>query len=257
MKFFTRRIPSPGADSILRGPDDPFFLPGPDLGDACLLIHGSTGTAGDMRFLGEFLNRRGFAVQGISLPGHHCRPSELAGIRWQACYAVVRDAWLDLSARYRRVHVIGFSFGGSLALHLAATEKVEDLVLLAPALFVHATPRAVLISVLGLVPGTEAHTLLRWNVGLIRFFRQVRRDIRLIRCPILAIHARDDALVRMQSSLTIHDRALVVDRRIHILERGGHLLPHGIARETVWAEIERHLAEHRSGASENQDSQLG
>jgi carboxylesterase len=246
--LFNRRVPPPGAD-VLRGSDDAFFLPGPDLNDACLLIHGSTGTAGDMRFLGEFLNGRGFAVQGVSLPGHHRRPTALAGIRWQACYAAVRDAWLDLSTRYRRVHVIGFSFGGSLALHLAANEQVEDLILLAPALFIHATRRSIFLSALGLVPRTKSRILLRWNLGLMRFLRQVRREIRLVRCPLLVIHARDDTLVRIKSSHTIHDRAIVLDRRIHILERGGHLLPHGSARGMVWAEIDRHLAEHRSGES--------
>jgi carboxylesterase len=249
--------PVPAQDSVQRGPDAPFFLPGPDLGDACLLIHGSTGTAGDMRLLGEFLNRLGFAVQGISLPGHGCRPAALAGIRWEACYAVVRDAWLELSSRYRRVHVVGFSFGGSLALHLAASEKVEDLVLLAPALFVHVTPRALMRSSLGLIPGTKARTLLIWNLGLIGFFRQVREDIRSVRCPLLVIHARDDALVSLKSSLTIHDRVQTVDRRLHILERGGHLLPHGVARRGVWAEIARHLAEHRGEAEAAGDSPGG
>lgn len=233
-------------DTVHRGPDDPYLIPGPDPGEACLLVHGSTGTAGDMRFLGEFLSRQGYTVQGLSLPGHERRPSVLAGVRWQDCYAMVREAWLQLNARYRRVHVIGFSFGGSLALHLAANEKVEDLVLLAPALFVYVRPRDVLLSTFfGLMPGAEAHALLRWNLDLIRFFRQVKRDVQQVRCPFLLIHARDDATVRVKSSLAIYDRALTPDRRLRILDRGGHLLPHGIAREEVWEEIERHLASHR------------
>jgi esterase/lipase len=158
------------------------------------------------------------------------------------------QAWKRLRESFRRVHVIGYSFGGSLAIYLAANEPVDNLVLLAPALFVHVRPGAVFQSALGLFPGTQAHHRLRWNVGLMHFFRHVESHVERVRCPVLAIHARDDMTVRVESSLAIFDRAPAVDRRIRIIERGGHHLPHGIAREEVWDEIERHLAVHRAGA---------
>ncbi len=252
MPGLSRRLGLPARpDPHGRAPDDPFFLPGsgPDREDACLLVHGSTGTAGDMRFLGEFLNARGFAVEGVSLPGHRRRPSELRGVGWEACYAVVREAWLGLGAQYRRVHVVGFSFGGSLALHLAAREPVEDLVLLAPALFVHLSVRALLLTVLGLFPGTPAHSRVRWNLGLVRFFRLVANDVERVDCSLLAVHARDDATVRLDSSLAIFDRVASRDRRLRVLARGGHLLPHGEAREEVWEEVERHLAARRAAGA--------
>jgi carboxylesterase len=232
-------------DPLSRAPDDPFFLAGPDQDDACLLIHGSTGTAGDMRFLGEFLHQRGFSVEGAALPGHRTRPSELDGVGWESCYDTVRNAWQLLRSRYHRVHVIGFSFGGALALHLAAHERVDNLVLMAPALFVHVNPRAVLLFAIGLFPGTPAHTYMRWSAGLVRFFRLVAEDVHRVSCPLLTVHARDDATVRLESSLAIFDRVPSIDRRLRVMDRGGHLLPHGIEREEVWAEIGRHLEERR------------
>lgn len=238
-------IPIFPGDVLSRAPDDPFFLQGPDQDEACLLVHGSTGTAGDMRFLGEFLHQRGFSVEGVALPGHRTRPSELDGVGWEACYDTVRNAWKLLRSRYRRVHVIGFSFGGALALHLAAHEPLDDLILLAPALFIHANPRAVLLFAIGLFPGTPAHTYMRWSSGLIRFFRLVADDVHHVRCPILAVHARDDATVRLHSSLAIFDRVPARDRRLCVLDRGGHLLPHGVARGEVWDEIDRYLEGRR------------
>jgi len=224
-----------------------FFFPTPDRSDACLLIHGSAGHPGHLRPLGEHLHREGYAVLGIALPGHDVQPADTTGVGWQNCYAAVKDSWRALKSQYQRVHVIGFSFGGALALHLAAEQAVDDLVLLAPALYVHFRLRGVLVALHGLVPGTPARAQLCWYVGLGRFLRLVARDLERVDCPLLAIHARDDRCVRVQSSLTITARMRRRDSRVAILPRGGHLLPIGEARREVCREVTRHLAAHRAG----------
>jgi esterase/lipase len=81
----------------------------------------------------------------------------------------------------------------------------------------------------------------RWHLGLARFFRLVRADVRHVRCPVLAIHARDDDTVRVESSLAVYDRVATAERRLLVLERGGHLLPSGIARERICTEVAHHL----------------
>lgn len=221
--------------------DEPFFLPGAEGSDACLLVHGSTGTAGDMRFLGEFLHARGYTVEGVALPGHRRRPSELEGVDWRACYRAVGEAWRALTLRHARVHVIGFSLGAALAIHLAAREPVTSLVLLAPALYVHMRPRALVNIATAIEPGMPLAAYVRWHVGLARFFRLVREDVRRVRCPVLAVHARDDDTVRVGSSLAVYERVATEERRLLVLERGGHLLPSGIARERICEEAARHL----------------
>src|SRR5688572_17767016 len=50
----------------------PFELGSGD--DACLLLHGFTGSPWDMRPLGERLSERGYAVRAIRLPGHGSTP---------------------------------------------------------------------------------------------------------------------------------------------------------------------------------------
>ncbi|HWN82994.1 MAG TPA: alpha/beta fold hydrolase [Candidatus Udaeobacter sp.] len=236
-------LPAPAAEP----PAGAFFLPTPDRSDACLLIHGSAGHPGHLRPLGEHLHREGYTVQGIALPGHDVQPADMAGIDWKSCYAAVRDSWRALRSEYRRVHVIGFSFGGALALHLAAREQVDDLVLLAPALYVHFRLRGVLVALHGLVPGTPARDRLLWYAGLGYFLRVVARDLERVDCPLLAIHARDDRCVRVKSSVTITARMRRRDSRLAILPRGGHLLPLGEARREVCGEVSRHLARHRVG----------
>ena len=244
----TASVPSPAGDSLPRPPDHGFFLPGPDRDDACLLVHGSAGTAGDMRLLGEYLHRRGYTVLGVALPGHETRPADLAGVGWEACYATVRKAWQELRAEYRRVHVIGFSFGGTLTLHLAAQEPVESLILLAPALFVHFRPQGVLTLLVGLIPGTQARARVRWYVGLSGFLRVVAGNLPRVECPLLAIHAADDRLIQVKSSLAVCRQVSAREHQLKVLPRGGHLLPYGDAREEVWAAIGEHLAARRAGA---------
>jgi carboxylesterase len=229
-------------------PDPGFFLPGPDRADACLLVHGSAGTAGDMRLLGEYLHRRGYTVLGVALPGHGVQPAELAGVSWKGCYATVREAWQGLCAEYRRVHVIGFSFGGTLTLHLAAHEPVDSAVLLAPALFVHFRPEGVVTFFAGLIPGTRARARVRWYVGLYGFLRVVVGNLPRIECPLLAIHAADDPLVQVKSSHAVCRRVSGREHRLKVLPRGGHLLPHGDAREEVWETVGDYLEGRRAGA---------
>jgi esterase/lipase len=75
----------------------------------------------------------------------------------------------------------------------------------------------------------------------------VARDLERVRCPLLAIHARDDRCIRTKSSLTILERMAGRDSRLTVLPRGGHLLTVGEARDEVWREVSRHLAAHRVG----------
>jgi carboxylesterase len=225
-------------------PDDPYYMEGSEE-HACLLVHGSTGTAGDLRGLADHLHGRGFTVRGVSLPGHARRPARLAGIGWQDCYGVVHDAWRELVARYRHVHVIGFSFGGSLSIHLAANEPVEDLVLLAPGLHVNISARDVVGASLGLVPGTWMHTRLRWNLKLLAFFRIIAGELERVTCPVLIMHARDDPLVKVQSSIDVDAGIGSTQKRLIILEEGGHLLPWGPAHRQVWREVVAHLEARR------------
>jgi len=226
--------------------DRAFFFPTADRSDACLLIHGSAGHPGHLRPLGEHLHREGYAVLGMALPGHETQPADMAGVGWQNCYSAVCDSWRALKSEYQRVHVIGFSFGGALALHLAAEQPVDDLVLLAPALYVHFKLRGVLVALHGLVPGTSARAELCWYAGIGLFLRMVARDLERVECPLLAIHARDDRCVRVKSSVTITARMRRGNSRLAILSRGGHLLPIGEAQGEVCREVTQHLAVHRA-----------
>ncbi len=102
--------------------------------DACLLLHGFTGSPWDVRPLGEALAERGLYVRAIQLPGHGSTPEALLSVDhrdWKRAAAHALQALQD----YRRVFVAGLSMGALLALGLAADypERVHGLALVAPA----------------------------------------------------------------------------------------------------------------------------
>ncbi len=103
--------------------------------DACLLIHGFTGSPWDMRPLGESLSDRGYHVSGICLPGHGSTPRALERVTYRDWEAATEDALWGLRS-FRRVFVAGLSVGGLLGLILAARHRPppHGIALIAPAM---------------------------------------------------------------------------------------------------------------------------
>ncbi|MBI3185129.1 MAG: alpha/beta fold hydrolase [Myxococcales bacterium] len=126
----------------------PFELGGGD--DACLLLHGFTGSPWEMRPLGEALAARGYYVSGIRLPGHGASAA-LEQVTHRDWEQAAEDALLSLR-NFRQVFVAGLSMGALLALLLAARhpERVHALALLAPAMRFARLPVRLLKAVRGL-----------------------------------------------------------------------------------------------------------
>lgn len=102
--------------------------------DACLLLHGFTGSPWDVRPLGEALAVRGLYVRAIQLPGHGSTPEALLSVDHRDWWRAASQALLSLRD-YRRIFVAGLSMGALLSLRLAADfpERVHGLALVAPA----------------------------------------------------------------------------------------------------------------------------
>ena len=118
--------------------DNGFVLEGVN-GATVILIHGLTGTPNEMRFLANFLNRRGYSVICPRLANHGQPLSVLKRTRWQELYASVRDAAAVRQALTGggRVFVSGLSMGALLALVLADEyrDRIAGVTCLAPTLF--------------------------------------------------------------------------------------------------------------------------
>jgi alpha-beta hydrolase superfamily lysophospholipase len=148
-----------------------FELEAPAPRGGVLLLHGMSDGPYSLRALGEWLNRLGYHVVGLRLPGHGTAPAGLVSAQWQDFAAATRLGARHLRARIgpdAPLFLVGYSNGAALAVEYALARahgeelpKADALVLLSPAIGVSpAAALAVWQSRLSAIPGLEK---LAWN----------------------------------------------------------------------------------------------
>ncbi len=108
-----------------------FLLEGGQPG--AVLVHGFPGTALEMRPLGRELNAAGWTVSGLRLPGFGPELVDLIDYCNQDWLKAVLEACHSLqNLGHAPLLLVGYSFGGALALQAAAQMAPQGLVLIAP-----------------------------------------------------------------------------------------------------------------------------
>lgn len=267
-------------NGILAAIAQPFHFDGGPVG--VLLIHGFGGIPAELRPLGEFLAEQGYTVSSVLLARHGQMPEALRGVRWQDWYASVEQGWRELRARCERVIVIGFSLGGLLALHLAAQQPVDGVILLAAALHLaggwplHAlsvgryvvrwyypmqnadlTDPAVQASlrekgvdldfndpaaVAQLRTGARIPTAAIYE--LVRLGQRMRRALPRVSAPVLVLQGKRDQVVLPVSATHIMAGLSAQDKQLVWFEQSGHQLPSDADHAAVFETIASWLREH-------------
>lgn len=96
-----------------------------------LLIHGLTGTPGEVEPLGNYLAQKGISTLAPWLKGHGTDPKDLSKTAWEDWTVSVLEAYEEIKTRCSKVYVGGLSMGGLQALHLAANHPVEGVLSMA------------------------------------------------------------------------------------------------------------------------------
>jgi len=250
-------------------PSDPFALgDGPD---ACLLLHGLTGSPAEVRPVGEALARNGFRAIGPLLPGHGTSPEDLYTVTRGQMVHAAESALFSLRGA-RRVYVCGLSMGALLTLHLAARswmhEGLPDLsaiALMAPAIeFAGAT--WFFTDVLGRLPalpfvvgksrdvqgaqtedGSYQAVPLRWGPELHALSQNGLKLAHRVRAPALILHGALDRTVAPSGSRRLLRELASPHKELHILPRSGHVLPLDVESDEVCRLVVRHFNEVQHG----------
>ncbi len=96
----------------------PFRLDG-DRNEAVVLIHGFTGAPTHFRPLAEFLHGHGYTVSAPLLAGHGTTMEHMQSTGWRDWLRSARHA-ADAVSDHGRVHLVGLSMGGLLAIVVAS-----------------------------------------------------------------------------------------------------------------------------------------
>jgi len=142
-----------------------FELPSAGPIGAVLLLHGMSDSPYSLQAIGESLNRHGFWVVGLRLPGHGTAPSGFKTAKWEDMAAAVRLTMGHLGSKVDpgAVHIIGYSNGAPLAVNYtlealddSASAVPRSLVLISPAIGVsRAAALAKWMGRLAILPGLE------------------------------------------------------------------------------------------------------
>lgn len=90
-----------------------------DRGESVLLLHGWTGSPAHLRELGALLNEVGYGVVAPLLAGHGTTLEDMAETGWRDWVRSAGEAAEGIVSEGDRLHIVGLSMGGIIALLLA------------------------------------------------------------------------------------------------------------------------------------------
>ncbi|MDR1933748.1 MAG: alpha/beta fold hydrolase [Spirochaetales bacterium] len=242
----------------------PVFLSGGD--EAFLLIHGFTDISDQLRYMAERLWERGYTVSVPRLPGHGTCAEDFLRSSWKDWLRRASDEFFDLRCRYEKVHLLGVSMGGLLAIILAGRFQTGKLVLAAPAIvsnsrslrfarflrfFVKKTPRKRYTFSGPLEYSFVYREYWRWNwpgpvSGILRLQRMARKLLPSVKAAAFVIVSEKDGTVPVEAADFIEKRIGTGRISRLVLKESGHMVLDGCEREKAADAILRWL-EQSSG----------
>lgn len=100
-----------------------------------LFIHGLFDSPYFLSDIAKHLSFKNFITYSVLLPGHGTIPGDLLNINYAEWIKAVNYGIRCLASRVKNIFIVGFSLGGTLAIHHALQHKLcKGLILLAPAL---------------------------------------------------------------------------------------------------------------------------
>jgi carboxylesterase len=223
-----------------------------------LLLHGFAGTPPELRRLGEHLAANGFLCRGAALAGHATTPQELEASSRHDWTRSAQAELDELALRCDEVMVAGQSMGGTIALHLAATDLRLAAVatLAAPIWLSGLAPRAIPLARhlfrwhrpgddvdlydLAAIDELYSHGMrpMRSINEFVHLLREVRDELAAIRAPVLVLHGGRDRTIDPANASEI-ERRLVCSSDVArvIFPRSGHGMSVDVDREQINARV--------------------
>jgi carboxylesterase len=213
--------------------------------EAVILIHGLGATPYEVQELAETIHDAGYAVYAPLLAGHGSTIDELRHSTWEDWYATIKNTHNTIIPLYDDVHVVGVSAGGNLALLLASKEKVNNVVVVAPALYLQdkRTNYALLAKYFvkdiqrNLTPEEQPHyssvfpvrTIGEW----VMLAQETKKKLKYVDEPVLILQSRKDPRVNPKSSAYVYAQVNSKQKQLHYVDDEKHVLIRGKGSEDI------------------------
>ena len=228
----------------------------------CLLVHGFTGSPAHLLELGQAINRDGYSVKSILLPGHGTTPEEMEKTNHDDWYKCIEDAYLSAKNEYSKVNIISLSMGALATMVLLGKHHGANkfITMSAPICFrnplVKFTPIIKYFKRFNeIVPppvqegenGEKDIGYLKTPVKCVKYMlklsKMARKSLPQITTPIMVIQSHIDGQVLPESGQIIFDGVSSEIKKILWLENSKHIVPLGLERKFIFQEIIKFLNE--------------
>lgn len=218
-----------------------------------LMMHGFTGSPGEIKPLGQHLASLGYSVDVPVVAGHCTHVRDMNRTTYEDWIQSAIDGYERLAKTTDRIIVYGHSMGGLIALHLASRLPVLGVVSCCSVIYIGhwAAALAPLVGIFAPVHedrsprnpqidqylGGYRHTPLKALGSLNRFIRNTKPELVDVNVPILIQQAKQDMTIHPRSAQYIYDHVSSVDKSLVWYERSGHMLPIDVERAQVWEDV--------------------
>ncbi|MBU0707157.1 alpha/beta fold hydrolase [Patescibacteria group bacterium] len=236
-----------------------FSLKGNNTDTGVLLLHGFSGSPYDLKDLAEYFSDAGLSVLGYRLPGHATNVEELNRMKSQDWLNGVIKAYNYFAGLVKNIYVVGFSFGGNLALHAIALGKIYprgiatvSTPIFFPKEYMHRwiipiiSPFKKSVNKYWVKPeerdyykqrGKYITIPLNASREMYKFVRKNRSSIGQVKCPIVIIQSTQDKVVKPTSAQFIYDKVGSSDKELIWTDDIKHNLSLSIKRNDIYKKI--------------------
>lgn len=238
----------------------PFFVKSKEPNDnLAIIIHGFSSSPYRLHFIADRLAEQGYDVEVILLAGHGGDLERLRQSTANQWLASAEDSLKENIPKYKNIYLMGYSYGANLAIHLTLRyPQVKAIVSLGIPIFLHKekTIRLLLPLAKRLLKnyrkrwvepeqiqylterGHHVHIPIKSLVEFREFIdRCTKRDIPLLKTPILIIHSRQDKVSDPISSQYLFSHLTTPHKSVYILSQGNHQLENGIRKDYIAKKI--------------------
>ena len=204
------------------------------------LIHGFTNTTYETKKLAEYLSKYGYRTITNNLPGHGTTIEDCNRVKYNDWIESVEQDVAKLASECDKIHLIGSSMGGVLALHIASKFPINSLITIAPVFqFKSEFKTRILVPLFNKIIPVVSKSSLYDNGENMSFYGYVgypnkalnqfqkmtniiRPQLTKVKCPILLMYSKADQTCIMKNYDIVNNNISSTIKEKLILEKISH-----------------------------------